>query len=156
MWAIWIAVAGAALAGFYAMTPTSNVANGPPDMSLALAGDMALYRDQLDRFVASHPTANGAIAPAEFVQNSDWTYTPQRWQNFVVNGVVIVYPALGGVPLPSSFAAALQVQAQNSVEAGVVRNGQIVNPMDTGNGITLPAGLPSISNGTPIWIAQVF
>jgi hypothetical protein len=156
MWAIWITVVAATLVGFYALAPTSNVLSGPPDMSAALASDMALYRNLLDSYVASHPSANGVVAQSAFIQNTNWNYAPQRWQNYVVNGIVVVYPAGGGSPLPAGFAAALLQQAQYSVEAGVVQSGQIVAAINAGSGIALPGGVPAISDGTPIWIAEVF
>ena len=159
MWAIWITVVAAALAGFYALQPETHITAGPPDMALALAGDMALYRDLLEHSVAAHPAANGAIPPGAFAQTGNWTYTPQRWENYVVNGIVLVYPASGASPLPANFAAALTTQAHHSIEAGVVENGQIVtgsNAGDMANGLALPGGLPQLSNGTPVWIAQVF
>ena len=47
-------------------------------------------------------------------------------------------------------------QADYSVEVGLAENGQIVNPLNSEGNVTLPGGMPAISNGTPVWLAQSF
>ncbi|MFM0289857.1 type IV pilus biogenesis protein PilM [Paraburkholderia megapolitana] len=156
MWALWIAVVAAALISFYALLPNSNVNAVPPDMPAALAGDMASYREQLDNYVYNHHTAAGAVPQSAFAHTGNWNYTSTRWQNYVNNGIVVVYPAAGGPPLPAGFLGALLQQAGYSVEAGSVLDKQIVNPQNTGGNVMLPTGMPPLTDGTPVWIAQVF
>lgn len=155
MWAIWIMIAGAALASFYALLPDANLAGPPPDMPAALAGDMATYRSQLENYVLKNPGVVGAVSQTLFVQPANWNYTSSRWQNYVNNKVLVVYPAAGGLPLPPGFLGAMLKQAGYSVEAGSSQSGQIVNPLNNGGNVALPAGMPPLTDGTPVWIAQV-
>lgn len=157
MWALWVSVVGMALVSFYALLPDSHLNAPPPDMAAALAGDMAAYRSQLENYVTNNPTANGVVPESLFAQPnaSNWTLTSQHWQNYVNSGIIVVYPATGKAPLPPDFVGAMLVQSGNSIEAGAAQNGQIVNPTNTGLAISLPAGMPPLSDGTPVWIAQV-
>ncbi len=155
MWAIWVLIAGAALASFYALLPDAHLSGPPPDMPAALAGDMATYRGQLENYVSQNPSANGAVPQSLFVHPANWNYTSLRWQNYVNNKIMVVYPATGVAPLPAGFLGAMLKQAGNSVEAGASQNGQIINPLNTGGNVELPAGMPPLSDGTPVWIAEV-
>lgn len=156
MLALWISVAGVALIAFYALLPDSNLDAAPFNTAVALANDMAIYRNQLDQYVAAHPTAGGAVQEQAFAHTGNWSYTSLRWQNYVYNGIVVVYPATGAIPLPAGFLGALLSQSGYSVEAGATQDGQIVNPLNAGSNVPLPPGMPALSNGTPVWISQVF
>ncbi|MGH8782919.1 type IV pilus biogenesis protein PilM [Paraburkholderia sp.] len=156
MWAIWVLIAGAALASFYALLPDAHLSGPPPDMPAALAGDMATYRSQLENYVINNHTANGVVPQNVFVHSGNWNYTSLRWQNYVNNGIVVVYPSTSVAPLPTGFLGAMLKQASYSVEAGASQNGQIINPANTSGNVSLPAGMPPLPDGTPVWIAQVF
>ncbi len=157
MWAMWMAIVGASVISFYALLPDSHMLTTPPDMCAQLAGDMAAYRAMLETYVQAHPTASGYVPESNFIQAPDWSFSSQRWQNYVSNGTVVVYPAQQGVvALPLGFTGAMLEQAGYSVEAGLAENGQIVNPLNSEGNVTLPGGMPAISNGTPVWLAQSF
>lgn len=160
MWAIWVAVAGIALASFYALLPESHLSSVPPDMSSELAGDMSEYRNELENYVIANHSASGAVPENLFAipgANGNWNFTSQRWQNYVISGVVVVYPSTANIaPLPAGFVGAMLEQSGYSVEAGTTQNGYIYNATNTGGYVPLPAGMPSLPDGTPVWLAQVF
>ncbi|MBN3849565.1 MULTISPECIES: hypothetical protein [Burkholderiaceae] len=105
MWVIWALIAGTALASFYALLPDAHLGAPSPDMPTVLAGDIATHRSELEDYVVESKPPAGVVPQGVFVHAGNWNYTSLRWQNYVNNGIVVVYPSTGIARYRQDFSA---------------------------------------------------
>ena len=119
----------------------------------AQALNMAAYRQSVISYLQSaDPSFIGSIPPGQLKKIAHYA-SDGLWNNYVEGNTVVVYaqsPTSASLP---SFTAKI---AHGSVFAGVARGGSLVPTGQPGLSIPLPAAIAnSISDGTPVWMAQV-
>lgn len=135
---ILVGIFGIFLTGLFASVNIPSQKNLVQTEASAIAGNMMVYCQYVSTYAQANTTITGTVAdsalalPAWFNRNSLIT-------NYVANGKGYVYFAQGN---QADMAYKLVKMGNQSINAGIKKNGILVNPMSLTNYV-LPLPLPS-------------
>lgn len=154
MWMMWIAAAIIVMTGYYSVNSQVQNPTPAPMQSMALAGNMGIYRAAVVAYATSNPAFTGTVADGNLPFPTWYTpLTPSLWRNYIAaDGTITIYAsALPTIKITSDIVSL----SKNSILAGEARSatGTLYSPAAGDTGILLPAGVV-IPNGSPVWMSS--
>ena len=113
--------------------------------TVAIVGNMAVYRTYVARYAEANPTVTGQVADNQLGLPS-WFRRVNGVSNYIAAGKAYVYYQ-GGKPLAAKL---LYEQAGKSVLVGVKRDGRLYHPISGDTSIPIPANIPE---GSVVYLA---
>lgn len=158
MWIMWIMVAMAAVTGYYSMKAETHLLPVAAMRNENLAGNMAVYRGMVVRYLAAHPEITGPAAVSDEQLQTvfpEWYVPSSLWANHLsADGMITVYAST--LP-PMKISSHIVELSQRSIMAGeanaALAPGLLYSPVFGNTTIPLPAGV-AIPDGSPVWMAR--
>ncbi|MFC7518872.1 type IV pilus biogenesis protein PilM [Herbaspirillum sp. GCM10030257] len=164
MWHILVLTVMASLTALYLGAEQKNVIAAEQVKVENSADNMALYREAVITYFSKNPSLYHSVdintlKASNVLPTWSTLYTQPAaaiWTNYRdSDGMIYIFAS---APPPNSIVADVLKLSQNSVLAGVYRNGDstLYSPVfgDTGIKLPLPAMAP-IPHGSPVWIAMI-
>ncbi|NRR33764.1 type IV pilus biogenesis protein PilM [Oxalobacteraceae bacterium] len=161
MWPLAVLTTLLSLSGYYALEGQQRQTAASQGKAAVLADSMAVYREAVRQYFASHPGPQRSVTLAALRASHAlpaWSplYTdtgPAPWANYrAADGTIYIYAAAA----TQNIAADVVRLSRNSVLAGVFRAGDttLYSPVFGNTGIPLPTPAEAaIPDGSPVWIA---
>jgi len=159
MWYIAILSIMIAAGGYFTLNIQDNLTHAESAKTTILARDMAIYRDAVIAYFASHPGSAHTVSlqnlrDANLFPSWSPLNSASIWANYrASDGTIYIYAT---APISAELGQEITELSSNSVMTGVFRRGDTTlhSPVFGDTGIPLPSQADlQIPNASPVWVA---